>query len=49
MKLVDTTRFNIFKAKTKSLVDQYSAFKVFPDLNLNGEFTLGENIEIWED
>ena len=33
-----------FKAKTKSLVDQYSAFKVFPDLNLNGEFTLGENI-----
>ncbi|QZK91039.1 M13 family peptidase [Flavobacterium sp. CHNK8] len=33
-----------FKAKTKSLVDQYSTFKVFPDLNLNGEFTLGENI-----
>ncbi len=33
-----------FQAKTKSLVDQYSAFKVFPDLNLNGEFTLGENI-----
>ncbi len=33
-----------FKSKTKSLVDQYSAFKVFPDLNLNGEFTLGENI-----
>jgi putative endopeptidase len=33
-----------FKAKTKALVDQYSSFKVFPDLNLNGEFTLGENI-----
>jgi putative endopeptidase len=33
-----------FKAKTKTLVDQYSGFKVFPDLNLNGEFTLGENI-----
>ncbi len=33
-----------FKAKTKALVDQYSGFKVFPDLNLNGEFTLGENI-----
>jgi putative endopeptidase len=32
-----------FKAKTKSLVDQYSAFKVFPDLNLNGEFTLGKH------
>jgi putative endopeptidase len=39
---VDTTRFNIFKAKT-SLVDQYSAFKVFPDLNLNGEFTLAKH------
>ncbi len=33
-----------FKAKTKSLVDQYSSFKAFPDLALNGEFTLGENI-----
>lgn len=33
-----------FKAKTKALVDQYNAFKVFPDLNVNGAFTLGENI-----
>jgi putative endopeptidase len=33
-----------FKAKTTALVDQYSAFQVFPDLNLNGAFTLGENI-----
>lgn len=33
-----------FKSKTKALVDQYSAFQVFPDLSLNGAFTLGENI-----
>ena len=33
-----------FKKKTAALSDQYSAFKVFPDLNLNGAFTLGENI-----
>ncbi len=33
-----------FKVKTKALVAQYSSFKAFPDLNLNGEFTLGENI-----
>lgn len=33
-----------FKAKTKALADQYSAFEVFPDLKLNGAFTLGENI-----
>jgi len=33
-----------FKAKTKALVNQYSSFKAFPDLNVNGEFTLGENI-----
>ncbi len=33
-----------FQAKTKALVDQYNGFKVFPDLNLNGSFTLGENI-----
>jgi putative endopeptidase len=26
------------------LVSQYSAFKAFPDLNVNGAFTLGENI-----
>jgi len=33
-----------FKKRTSALVAQYSAFKVFPDLNVNGEFTLGENI-----
>ncbi|MDH5367965.1 MAG: M13 family metallopeptidase [Cyclobacteriaceae bacterium] len=33
-----------FKERTSKLVAQYSGFKVFPDLNVNGEFTLGENI-----
>lgn len=33
-----------FKLKTKALVEQYNAFKAFPDLNINGEYTLGENI-----
>lgn len=33
-----------FQGKTKALVNQYNAFKAFPDLNLNGAFTLGENI-----
>jgi len=33
-----------FKAKTEALVAQYNGFKVFPDLNVNGTFTLGENI-----
>lgn len=33
-----------FKAKTAALVEQYNGFKVFPDLNVNGAFTLGENI-----
>jgi len=33
-----------FKKKTGALAGQYSAFKVFPDLNVNGAFTLGENI-----
>lgn len=33
-----------FKAKTNALVAQYNAFKAFPDLNVNGAFTLGENI-----
>ena len=33
-----------FEARTAKLVDQYNAFKPFDDLNLNGEFTLGENI-----
>jgi putative endopeptidase len=33
-----------FKARTGKLVEQYSAFKPFDDLSVNGEFTLGENI-----
>ncbi|WP_298395472.1 M13-type metalloendopeptidase [Flavobacterium sp.] len=33
-----------FQSRTKALVDQYNSFKAFPDLNLNGSFTLGENI-----
>lgn len=33
-----------FKKRTNALVAQYSGFKVFSDLHLNGEFTLGENI-----
>lgn len=33
-----------FKAKTNALVGQYNEFKAFPDLNINGTYTLGENI-----
>lgn len=33
-----------FKKRTGALVGQYNQFKVFDDLNVNGEFTLGENI-----
>ncbi|MEO0527129.1 MAG: M13 family metallopeptidase [Bacteroidota bacterium] len=33
-----------FKKRTDALVDQYNEFEVLPDLNVNGEFTLGENI-----
>ena len=33
-----------FKAKTNALVAQYNGFKAFSDLNINGEYTLGENI-----
>lgn len=33
-----------FKKRTGALVSQYSSFRVFDDLNVNGEFTLGENI-----
>ena len=33
-----------FKAKTAALETQYNSFKAFPDLNVNGAFTLGENI-----
>jgi putative endopeptidase len=33
-----------FKKRTARLVAQYSEFAPFEDLNVNGEFTLGENI-----
>jgi putative endopeptidase len=33
-----------FRKRTEKLVDQYAAFQVFDDLNVNGELTLGENI-----
>ncbi len=33
-----------FKNRTNALIAQYDAFQVFDDLNVNGEFTLGENI-----
>ncbi len=33
-----------FKKRTGALVEQYNGFQVFPDLNVNGAFTLGENI-----
>lgn len=33
-----------FEALTANLVEQYSGYKPFDDLSLNGEFTLGENI-----
>ena len=33
-----------FSKRTKALVEQYSGYQVFDDLNINGELTLGENI-----
>lgn len=33
-----------FEKRTSRLVEQYNAFAPFDDLNVNGEFTLGENI-----
>jgi putative endopeptidase len=33
-----------FKKRTNALVAQYNSFKAFPDLTVNGAFTLGENI-----
>ena len=33
-----------FEERTGRLVEQYSAFRPFADLAVNGEFTLGENI-----
>ena len=33
-----------FEKRTSALIDQYNQFRPFPDLAVNGEFTLGENI-----
>ncbi len=33
-----------FEKRTKVLIDQYDSYQVFDDLNVNGTFTLGENI-----
>jgi putative endopeptidase len=33
-----------FEAAGKQLIAQYDAYKIFPDANVKGEFTLGENI-----
>jgi endothelin-converting enzyme/putative endopeptidase len=33
-----------FTEKTQKLIDQFAAFQVFDDLNVNGELTQGENI-----
>lgn len=33
-----------FKTRTSALVEQYNNYKVFDDLHVNGELTLGENI-----
>lgn len=33
-----------FANRTKALVEQYNNYKVFDDLHVNGELTLGENI-----
>ncbi len=33
-----------FKKRTNALIAQYNDFEVLPDLKVNGEFTLGENI-----
>jgi len=33
-----------FETRTAKLIGQYSEFQPFEDLNVNGEFTLGENI-----
>ena len=33
-----------FKKRTGALVEQYNGFEVLPEVNVNGEFTLGENI-----
>jgi predicted metalloendopeptidase len=39
----DQDRAN-FEARTQGLVEQFNKFEALPGLNVNGEFTLGENI-----
>jgi putative endopeptidase len=36
--------FAHFNASTKALADQYDTYKPFPDVHVNGELTLGENV-----
>ncbi len=38
------TDFSHFKKSAKALVNQYNAYRPFPDLAINGQQTLGENI-----
>lgn len=38
---VDLTEF---KKRTGALIEQYNGYEVLPDVHVNGEFTLGENI-----
>lgn len=38
------TDLEAFKKRTAALVEQYNGFKALPDLHVNGEYTLGENI-----
>ena len=33
-----------FEARTTNLIEQYNEFEVLPDVHVNGEYTLGENI-----
>lgn len=39
-----TADFSHFKKSAKALAAQYSAYRPFPDLSINGQQTLGENI-----
>ena len=33
-----------FKKRTSALIEQYNKFEVLPEVNVNGKYTLGENI-----
>jgi hypothetical protein len=43
-KLVDAEDLKHFRASSQKLVAQYNEYRPFPDLALNGQLTLGENI-----